>query len=304
VSQAWARAVGAINGAVGDYLARTNNPLATTATLARAGRRLSVERGALAAEYPSASPTIVVLLHGLMGSELDFAGARAPDASADAPDDYGALLERDLQASAVYVRYNSGLRLAESARAASSLLSSLIDAWPVAPGRIVLIGHSMGALVARGACHHAREQGAPWVARVTNAIYLGGPHQGAPLERAVAWASRWLAVVPEPTTRLVADVASVRSEGIRDLGQPELPGPLDPAIRHLFVASTLAKAPLVSDLLGDVLVPVPSALDGARGAVRAPHVEVKLFDGISHLGLAHSQAVYDTLKNFLTEASP
>ena len=68
--------------------------------------------------------------------------------------------------------------------------------------QIALVGHSMGGLVARSACHH----GGDWTPLVRHTVSLGSPHTGAPLESAVHYAATALGVVggDAPVRRLPA----------------------------------------------------------------------------------------------------
>src|SRR5205807_2429793 len=80
----------------------------------------------------------------------------------------------------------------------ATVLESLVGAWPVRVRRLILIGHSMGGLVIRSACHAATLAGCRWPALAGHVVTLGAPHHGAPLAKAVhaaAWAFR---AVPEP----------------------------------------------------------------------------------------------------------
>ena len=140
-------AVAVLNGAVGDHLARTGNGLATAMTLVANGRPLACTRAALAAAHPEASARIVILVHGLMCTEDIWT---LPDGS-----DYGSLLARDHGFTPLYVRYNSGLPIAENGKAFAALLDALVAAYPVTIEEIVTIGYSMGGLVVRSACHLA-----------------------------------------------------------------------------------------------------------------------------------------------------
>ena len=63
--------------------------------------------------------------------------------------------------------------------------------WPVRVREIDLIGHSMGGLVIRSACHYGRgsatladrlRRRGPWPARVRRVVLLGVPNSGASLE--------------------------------------------------------------------------------------------------------------------------
>ncbi len=52
---------------------------------------------------------------------------------------------------------------------------------------LVIIGHSMGGLVARSACHYAAQARNEWLRRLDKIIFIGTPHHGAPLERGGNW---------------------------------------------------------------------------------------------------------------------
>ena len=125
---------------------------------------------------------------------------------------------------------------------------------------IVIVGHSMGGLVARSACHYGSVEDHAWTGAVRHVFCLGSPHLGAPLEKgvnALGWA---LGRVPE--TRPLANLLGVRSAGIKDLrygacveedwcdcDPDELltdrchDVPLLPGARFYFVAATLSRRP-------------------------------------------------------------
>ena len=80
---------------------------------------------------------------------------------------------------------------------------------------IALIGHSMGGLVARSACHQAAEHGHRWPGSVGHVVSLGTPHMGAPLAQAVHWLTGVLGGIPEG--KAFTEWLRRRSAGIRDL---------------------------------------------------------------------------------------
>ena len=87
-----------------------------------------------------------------------------------------------------HVRYNTGLHVSENGRGLARLLDEMVEEWPCQLEELVLIGHSMGGLVARSACHY----GASWTDRVRHVFCLGSPHLGADLEKgANVLGSRW-----------------------------------------------------------------------------------------------------------------
>ena len=99
-------------------------------------------------------PRLVVFLHGLMETEFSWG-----------PEPYGERLRRDLGITPVHVRYNSGRRISHNGASLDELLDELVAAWPVEVEQLALVGHSMGGLVARSACHQASLRDADWVRR-------------------------------------------------------------------------------------------------------------------------------------------
>ncbi|HEU4539239.1 MAG TPA: alpha/beta hydrolase, partial [Polyangiaceae bacterium] len=128
-------ALAVLNGAVGDYLARTGNGLATDMTWVRGGRPCALDRAGLARELPAARPRLAVLVHGLMCTEAIW---RAPDGS-----DYGSRLDRDFGFEPLHLRYNTGLALADNGARLADLLEALVEAYPVPVEEILLLGYSM-----------------------------------------------------------------------------------------------------------------------------------------------------------------
>ena len=347
-------ALAVLNGAVGDHLARTGNGLATEMTLVSGGRPLPLEREALRRALPSPTGRVALLLHGLMSSEdiwLHHDGA-----------DYGALLQRDLGITPLYLRYNSGLAIADNGALLDALLARLMTVYPGVIEELIPIGYSMGGLVVRSACHVATSRaasesastssstsnatsvstsvstsmstsmstntGAPgaWLPRVRRALYVGTPHQGAPMERAGRVIARILRAVPDPYTQLAAQLAHLRSDGIKDLGDADLrhqdraaglpriglydprhPVPLLPQIQHYLVAGSLSKDPWLAALFGDSIVPLRSASDGAvvdAPSFALPPDHARIVSGVSHLDLAHSKAVYQHLRDWCAQPAP
>lgn len=307
-------AIGALNGLVGDYLHRTRNGLATEMGFVRDGEVVGAAETGLS-EVRGAR-RVVVLVHGLMSTEDVW--------RMDDGESYGSLLAADLGVAPIEVRFNSGLRISENGERLDALLSGLVDGASIE--EIWLLGHSMGGLVIRSACHSAAERGSEWLGRAKKAFYIGSPHLGAPLERAgnvVTWA---LAKIEHPITALIAEIANLRSVGVKDLRYGNLrredwegsevdalltnrrhPVPLLPHIRHHLVVGTLS-ADLESKMLfGDLLVPVRSAAGRAREKDRAPpfpQEHVAILPGMSHLRLAHDRAVYAKIKAWAEEPLP
>ncbi|HRH00106.1 MAG TPA: hypothetical protein PLR99_27860, partial [Polyangiaceae bacterium] len=302
-------AIAVLNGAVGDTLARRDNGLATTLGLVHDGREVPLEPDALRVVLgaSSAPATLAVFVHGLMCTETIWS---FPDGSGD----YGSRLQRDVGALPLRLRYNSGLPIPDNGVALDAWLSGLVAASPRPIAELVLVGYSMGGLVVRAACHTASVGEHAWLRLVRRCFYVGTPHRGAPLERAGRLLTRVLGAIPEPTTRLVGELADLRSAGLKDLGDADLrheeraqpkpavrlsdaahPVPLLPELHHTLLAGSLSTEPWLAALFGDALVPVPSGTFAGSGDAPLPPEDVVVFPGMSHVALAHDARVYDAL---------
>jgi pimeloyl-ACP methyl ester carboxylesterase len=317
-------ALAVLNGAHGDLLAREAPALALDMTVRVAGRAVPLEAGALAEAFPAASGRLAVFLHGLTESE-DSWGYGAEKHHGDPSVTYGSRLQRDLGLTPVYLRYNTGLHISDNGRALDALLGALVDAWPVPVQDVVLIGHSMGGLVARSALHQAgggTAEAHGWTRLVRDTVTLGSPHLGAPLERGVHRLTAQLARLPE--TRPIARLLTLRSVGIKDLRRGTLveadwtgrdldaltPGehthvPLHDGARHFVVLATLSRDPegRVADLLGDLLVP-PRSASGDTGdddRLAFPPDHVHRIGGMHHFDLLNHPLIYERIRAWLEE---
>jgi pimeloyl-ACP methyl ester carboxylesterase len=291
-----ARLVGILNGLIGDTLEREGSALAVGMSVTRRGEP---------------APRLVVFLHGLMETERSWRwGGR---------ESYGERLERELGCTAVELRYNTGLRISENGRLLCELMTELVEEWPVEVEEIALVGHSMGGLVARSACHRAALDDRDWVRKVRHIVSLGSPHMGAPLEQAVHYAAYGLSRLPE--TRAFGRFLARRSGGIRDLRQGSLVDedwrdrdpdelraaacaevPLLEGATHCFVSATITRSPNhpLGRLLGDMLV----LSDSASGRSRTRRLGFRDEDGLhvgpaNHFALLNHPKVYAQLRKWL-----
>lgn len=203
--------VAALNGVLGDHLADTTNPLAIPMRLRREGRPLSLGPRALRRDLPQATGRVLVLAHGLCMNDRQWCYGGH---------DHGAALARERGYTPLYLHYNTGRRISDNGRALSALLERLARAWPVPIDELVVVGHSMGGLVARAACAVAQDATARgrdirWLPHLRRLFFLGTPHHGAPLERAGSWVDLLLGA--SPYTAPFARLGRIRSAGIRDL---------------------------------------------------------------------------------------
>lgn len=286
-------AMGALTGLIGDALSESGSPLATVMSVRKEGRVQSLDKDALAREFPDATPDLVFFLHGLMETEFAWEIGGTPT--------YGRRLETDLDCTELQVRYNTGRHISENGTDLAELITDVVQNWPVPVDQIVLVGHSMGGLVARSACHQAALADRSWAPKVRHIACLGSPHLGAPLARTVHAATALLRRVPE--SRPFGNLLHRRSAGIRDLYAGSLVDedwrdrdldalrqaaisevPLHVGAQHSFVSATITRSPghPLGRLIGDGLVLHGSA--GGRDRRRNLGFDE---DAGLHLGSAH-----------------
>ncbi|MFN0253876.1 MAG: lipase family alpha/beta hydrolase [Kofleriaceae bacterium] len=301
-----------VNGVLGDYLRETANPLALAMQLRHAGTTLELAPETLRAAIPDATSKVVVLVHGSCMTDAQFTRTGH---------DHGAGLARDLGYTPIYVLYNSGLHISTNGHALAQLLERLVAAWPVHIDEIVFLGHSMGGLVARSACHVAPDHAHMWQNRLRTLITLGAPHHGAPLERGGNWIDRFLDL--SPYSAPLGALGRIRSAGVTDLrfgnvvdehwhgrdrfahgSDTRSPCPLPRGVRCYAIAGTLSTQ-ASSRLRSDGMVPVESAFGiHARPELDLAFPEAHRFIafGTGHVDLLGTPAVFDTLRDWL--ASP
>lgn len=306
----------ALNGVVGDYLEASANPLRIEMNLRHEGRALVLDRASLAEALPQAGRRIVVLAHGLCMSERQWRRHGH---------DHGAALERDAGFTPIYLQYNSGLHISHNGREFARQLEALVSAWPVAVDELVVVGYSMGGLIARSACHQAASLGHSWHKHLRKIIFLGTPHAGSPLERSGNRLDALLGA--SPYTAALARLGKVRSAGITDLRYASLSDldwqghdrfaravrnsevvPLPRGVRCYAIAGTLAKKPggLRGAFVGDGLVPLSSALGqhvDRRRDLALPASRQWVGYGLSHLDLLDNADVYAQIRAWIAEPS-
>jgi pimeloyl-ACP methyl ester carboxylesterase len=307
--------VAALNGVLGDHLAASHNPLAIAMHLRAGGAPLALTADGIAAAVREPRARVVVLVHGLCMSDANWERQGH---------DHGRKLAGDLDASALYLRYNTGLHVADNGEALSGLLAQLVERWPVPQMQLVLVGHSMGGLVIRSAYAAAERAGHAWRNRVRALAFLGTPHHGAPLERGGQGIDLLLAA--SPYTAAFTRLSRMRSAGITDLRHGTVraedrqgdarfdhhvdartPLPLPANVPCFTIAGSLSKtAPRTARLpRGDGLVPVASALGrhpDARMQLDFPPSRQHIALGTGHLDLLCSAPVYRKLRDWLREA--
>jgi len=304
----------ALNGAMGDYLVETRNPLAIGMRLRHDGKPLTLARRALAPAIPRCSKPghkLLILAHGLCMSDVQWTRKGH---------NHGAALARDLGYTPIHLHYNSGLHISTNGRAFSDLVENLFDQWPVPLDDFAIIGHSMGGLVARSAYRYAVAAGYDWPERLRKIVFLGTPHHGAPLERGGAWVNAFTGL--SPYTAAFARLGRIRSAGITDLRYGNLLDddwtgrdrfrptpdlrfvlPLPEKVEcYAMAAAKGTKARRLTSLVGDGFVPVDSALGrhkDPRRSLAFPESRQWVGYGMSHFDLLSDPAVYEQIRQWL-----
>ncbi len=294
--------IAALNGVLGDHLARTGNSLAIPMRLHHAGKPLSLHGDSLATAIPDASAKLLILAHGLCMNDLQW--------TRDGHD-HGAMLAEALGYMPLYLHYNTGRSISENGRCFAELLESLYAQWPVPVDEITLIGHSMGGLLARSACHYAADVDHDWITSLRHLVCMGSPHHGAPLERGGRWIDLMLSATPFAAP--LARVGKLRSAGITDLrhghtlsmrGRHRV-ALLPKDVRCYAMAATTGRrrGDIKDRWIGDGLVPVASALGHHMDADRVigfPKQRQWVGYGMNHLDLLSHADVADRLLRWLT----
>jgi len=310
-------AISALNAWIGDFLASSNNGLQQKMAFYSENRPIEPTDVPLHNES-----RLCILLHGLGGNEeqwrFELDGERT---------DYARQLQNQLGFTPLYLRYNTGLRVSQNGALFARLLEQLCSSGKDLPRQIVLIGHSMGGLVIRSACHQGNELQFSWVSKLSHAIYIGSPHLGAPLEKAANIASNVLGMFDTTATRVIRDVLHSRSDGIKDLRYGNLVEedwleydsdellenrrvqvPWLEGVRHCRIIGAIGSATdhPVSRIFGDAMVRRQSA-DGSDPSSRQPGLRsssghLRVINGISHLELARNPEVSTQVESWISEA--
>jgi pimeloyl-ACP methyl ester carboxylesterase len=295
-----------LNGVLGDYLAETHNPLAIEMQLRQDGRPLELAQ--------QTGKKLVILVHGSCRNDRQWLSKGH---------DHGAALARDLGFTSIQLFYNSGLHISTNGRAFAERLEELVTGWPVAVEELVIIGHSMGGLLARSACHAGEVAGHRWRQKLGKLICLGSPHHGAALERGGNLIDVLLGV--SSYSAPLARLGKIRSAGVTDLrygcildehwqgrdrfapgGDPRCALALPDGVACYAVAATTAPASAATTrrkLPGDGLVSVASALgqhEKPALTLAFPEAHQSIAFAMGHLDLVDRPEVYETLRRWLS----
>jgi hypothetical protein len=141
-------------------------------------------------------------------------------------------------------------------------------------------------------------------------VFLGTPHQGAPLERGGHWLD--FAMELSPYSAPLTQIGKMRSAGIRDLRHGTITSgkhefvPLPAGVKCYAAAATIGvrRSVLSEQLVGDGLVPLDSALgrhSDAAQSLAIPQDRQWIGYGMGHLDLLNRPEVYAQLRVWLRE---
>ncbi|MBF0106945.1 MAG: hypothetical protein HQM16_16655 [Deltaproteobacteria bacterium] len=291
-----------INGIIGDTLDKTKS-------------RLAIKMSLIGNVCDDAGK-ICILVHGLCASEDSWQFSDDPQTT------YGSLLIKDFGYSPFYLRYNSGLHISTNGRLLNRHINRLCNNRSQKIREIIFIGHSLGGLVIRSACHYGMKSNSNWTRRVKKIFLLGTPHHGSDVEKLGNLTTTVLKIIPNHVTHGISHLGNKRSAGIKDLrfgylldedwkghDQDALlkdnrhPVPLLKAVDYYIIAGTISKKSnnLFAQYFGDGMVNSNSVT--GKSFKKSKHIHFlpkyfRTFKGISHAKLSCHADVYDQIKKW------
>jgi len=298
--------VGVLNGIIGDYLLKHQNPMALPMVVY--DHYTSLQQGELTGR-------ITIFVHGLCMNHLTWSNHKHEGIGEKL------LTQRDNN-TMLYLNYNSGRRISANGHSLANTLHDLITRNP-GISSIDLIGHSMGGLVARSALFYGKQHVYEWVNMVDNLVCLGSPHHGAALERFGFSLQDKLGRFP--FGKIIGHVVNIRSNGILDLRHGSVrdddwehnevriglmddnrkPAPIPSHIQTYLVAGTIEyenRHNRTRNVIGDYLVSVKSALGehpNPRFQLKVPDSHKAIFYGLNHFEIRfHPQVAEQIVRWF------
>ena len=198
------------------------------------------------------------------------------------------------------------------------MLDSLVQSV-TKPLELSILAHSMGGLVSRSACYYAQNENKGWLKQLNKMIFLGTPHQGAPLEKMGHWLEQVLS--SHSYTTHFTKLTQIRSNGITDLRHGYIsdedwsaneassatqrqPIELPQSVECFSVAAAMLnkKNRLSDGIVGDGLVTVDSALGKHKETslqLNFPIANQMIARNVNHMALLSNPDVYLQLKSWL-----
>lgn len=272
----------ALNGAFGEHLAKANHLLAIPMGIYRDDRLIPLTPQALSMAWPQNTNRLGIFIHGLVCNEHCWEAA--PNAV-----DIPRRLEAEAGYTALTLRYNTALPIVENGARLALLLNELLSVWPYPVQELIIIGHSMGGLLARSAFEQSKTTEFNWPALTRMIICLGSPNLGSSIEQLGQLSSTALRLAGMSKPH-----ANIATPGNLDLldehKDTDLPRPRPPDIAWRFIGGSLTDDPdnPLGELFGDGLISLASA---------TPHeltgnIESVRLGAVNHMGLLSEPRVY------------
>ena len=299
--------VGVLNGVLGDYLVKHQNPL--TLPMVLYDHYGELQQGDI-------SGRVVIFVHGLCMNHTDWSNRKFSGIGERL------LAQRDHN-TMLYLNYNTGRRISANGRSLSNVLEDFVRRNPNVTS-LDLIGHSMGGLVCRSALFYSKQSLYNWIQMVDNLVCIGSPHHGAALERFGFSLQEQLGSYP--LVKLIRHLVNIRSNGILDLRHGSVrdddweylqarigemddnrkPAPLPTHINTFFIAGTVehenAKQNKALRIIGDYLVSIKSALGehpNPRFQLKLPDTHKAIFYGLNHFEIQYHSSVAEQITHWL-----
>lgn len=302
----------ALNGVIGDYLQKTENPLQISMQFRHQAKVIALNSRSLHKTYPTINGKILLMVHGSCMNDMQWTRK---------DHNHGTAIANELHKTPIYLHYNSGLHISTNGQHLNELLEKLILSWPVPIEELSIISHSMGGLVARSAMYYGQQQEKLWTKYLKKMVFLGTPHHGSPLEQAGNYVDVVLEAVPyaKPFARL----GKIRSAGVTDLRYGNLLDEdwqnkdrfdmqkdqrqkvvLPKQVACYSIAAAIGKASTagVSQLLGDNMVSVKSALGQHKNPTKDLNFKKEntwISYESNHLDLLSNPDIYHRIKQWL-----
>lgn len=198
--------ISVLNGVVGDYLDKNDNPLAIKMQFRHQGKALTLDSESIEQTLAAINGKILIMIHGSSMNDIQWTTKGH---------NHGEELAKDLDKTVIYLHYNSGRHISTNGQELNDLLENLVLNWSVPVEEITIIAHSMGGLVTRSAVHYGQKNQNSWTKHLQSIVFLGTPHHGAHLERAGNYFHTILHYIPY--TKPLARLGKIRSAGVTDL---------------------------------------------------------------------------------------
>ncbi|MFT7497479.1 MAG: pimeloyl-ACP methyl ester carboxylesterase [Porticoccaceae bacterium] len=301
-----------LNGIIGDYLEKEENPLQIIMQFRHQEKTLSLDNESLKKSYPAINGKILLMVHGSCMSDIQWTKKG---------NNHSEVLAEELHKTPIYLLYNSGRHISLNGQCLNKLLEELVLNWSVPVEELIIIAHSMGGLITRSALYYGQQQEKKWTKHLKKIVFLGTPHHGASLERA----GNYLDVILEaiPYTKPFARLGKIRSAGVTDLRYGNLIHedwqdndrfklqadqrkfiPLPKGITCFSIAACSSKAlsTISAKFIGDKLVSINSALGQHKDPTKSLNFKKKntwIAYENTHTDLLYNPEIYVKIKEWL-----